>query len=172
MPKPCSTAGPGQRVVDVDPGRRGGGQRRRNRRDREAREHHAERAAGKAQRDDLRHVDGQQLTRPAAEALQDGDAAELLLHEHARDARHANAAEDHDDEADQTEIVFGAFEVFADIVFGRLVRADAREPLPKSRSARSSVDQPIERRIRHLDQPLVRRAAAERQQARSSASAS
>jgi hypothetical protein len=47
------------------------------------------------------------------DALEDGDAAELLAHEDARDAPHANPAEHHDDEADEAQEVLRALEVLA-----------------------------------------------------------
>jgi hypothetical protein len=64
---------------------------------------------------DLQHVGGQHLAGRRAQA-QDRDAADLLADEHPRDAPHADAAEDDDDEADQAEIVPGALEILADLV--------------------------------------------------------
>ena len=104
MPNPCSTAGPVSAVVDVDAGVAAAA-RSTESRDRERRQQHAKHAAGEAERDDLGHVDGQQLRRPPADALQDRDAPDLLLHEHARDARHADAAENHDHQADEAQVV-------------------------------------------------------------------
>ena len=47
--------------------------------------------------------------------------------EDARDARHADAAENDDDEADEAQVVLGALEVLADLVVGRPVRAGVDE---------------------------------------------
>ena len=52
----------------------------------------------------------------AADALQHGDAAHLLQDEDAGDARDRDAAEDHDDQPDQAQVVLGALEVPADVV--------------------------------------------------------
>ena len=62
-----------------------------------------------------------------ADAFQDGDAAHLLQDEHARDARHRDAAENHDDQADQAQVVLGAIEVPADLILGRPVRPGVDE---------------------------------------------
>ena len=126
MPSPCDDGRPGQRVGDLDAGRRAG-QQRRDRPHRQPGEHHAEQAAGQAEHRHLRDIDGEQLRRSRAEALQHRDALHLLLHEHAGDARHADAAEDHDHEADQAQVILGAGEFLADVVFGGLVGAHARE---------------------------------------------
>src|SRR5688572_23045522 len=116
----------GQRVRDVDAGR-DAGEQRRNRAHRQRRQRHAERAAGEPENRDLCDIDRQQLRRAPANALEDGDALHLLLHEHARHARHADAAENHDHQADEAQIVFGAGEILADVVFRRLVGAHACE---------------------------------------------
>ncbi len=84
--------------------------------------HDAEQAAGQAERHHLQDVDGDDLAAARAEALQDGDAADLLQDEDARDARHRDAAEDHDDQADQAQVVLGAIEIAADLILGRAER--------------------------------------------------
>ncbi len=96
-------------------------------RDRGARQHHAEQAAGQTERQHLQQVDADDLPAARADALQHGDAAHLLEHEDARDARHRDAAENHDDQADQAQIVLGAIEVPADLVVGRPVRSGVDE---------------------------------------------
>ena len=80
-----------------------------------ARERDAEQAAGQAERHHLQEVDGDDLAAARAEAFQHGDAAHLLQDEDARDARHRDAAEDDDDQADQAQVVLGAIEVAADL---------------------------------------------------------
>ena len=95
----------------------------------ERREWHASRAAreptpsrlpASAEQRHLQHVDRRAPARVGrAEALQDGDAADLLPHEHARHAPHADAAEHDDDEADEAEVVLGALEALADLILGR-----------------------------------------------------
>ena len=98
-----------------------------------------------------------------AHALQDGDAPDLLLDEHARDAPHADAAEHDHDEADQAQVVLGAEQVLADVVLGRSVRprldeavAEVRGELAGQRSTAS---------LAHAQQILVAGAAAEGEQA-------
>ena len=68
----------------------------------------AQHAPGQPEHDDLQHVGGEHLPRRRADALQDRDALDLLPHEHARDAPHADAAEHEDHEADQAQVVLGA----------------------------------------------------------------
>ena len=87
---------------------------------RRRREPDAEQAAGQAQQRDLQHIRREHLPGRRADALQDRDAADLLPHEHARDAPHADAAEHHDDEADQAQIVLGPLQVFADLILGAI----------------------------------------------------
>ena len=65
-------------------------------------------APGEPQQQHLRHIDREHLARGAPDALQDGDAADLLLHEHPRDARDADAAEDEDHQAHEAQVVLGA----------------------------------------------------------------
>ena len=72
-----------------------------------------------------------------ADALQHGDAADLLEDEDARDARHGDAAEDDDDQADHAEVVLGAIEVLADLVVGRAERARVDELVLEVRRAAS-----------------------------------
>ncbi len=62
-----------------------------------------------------------------ADALQHRDAADLLEDEHARHARHRDAAEDDDHQADQAQIVLRPVEVSADLVVGRAERARVDE---------------------------------------------
>ena len=104
-------------------GRRRPRQRERNRADRRAGDRDAEQAAGEAERHHLQQVHGDDLAAARAEALEHGNAANLLLDEHAHDARHGDAAEDDDDQADEAQVVLGAVEVAPDLVVARLVRA-------------------------------------------------
>ena len=85
--------------------------------EREPREPHAQHAAREAEEHHLQHVRGQHLPRGRAQALQDRDAADLLPDEHARHAPDADAAEHEDHEADQTEVVLGAHQIVADLIF-------------------------------------------------------
>ena len=105
-----------------------------------------------AEQQHLRHVDGEHLRRRGADALQDRDAPHLLLHEHARHARDADAAENQDDQADEAQVVLGAREVLAHLVFRAPVPADADE-LVRERVAQ--VVRPAPRR-----RPPARAAAA------------
>ncbi len=82
----------------------------------------AEHAARQAERQHLQQVDGDDLTAARADALQHGDAAELLKDEDPRHARHGDAAEDHDHQADHAQVVLGSIEVLAD----RIVRGPER----------------------------------------------
>ena len=68
----------------------------------------ADQAAGQAEQRHLRDVGRQHLRRGRADALQDRDALDLLPHEDARHAPHADAAEHDDDEADEAQVVLGA----------------------------------------------------------------
>ena len=112
-------------------------------------------AAGEAEHAAPGHVDRQHVADEAPDALQDGDAAHLLLHEHARHARDADAAENQHDEADQAQVVLGPLEILADVVLDLPVAADADElvaevaPTARGRSRRRL------RRTRHLQQQLT-----------------
>ena len=122
MPMPCAAALQRDAVVRLCQQRRRGAERERNRRDRRPRERDAEQAAGQAERHHLQHVDRDDLPAARADALQHGDAADLLQDEHAGHARHGDAAEDHDDQADQAQVVLRAIEVAADLIVGRAIR--------------------------------------------------
>ena len=62
-----------------------------------------------------------------AKALEDRDALDLLAHEDAGHAPHADAAEHDDHEADEAQVVLGADEVVADVVFEQRVRSRRHE---------------------------------------------
>ena len=64
-----------------------------------------EQRPSESQQGHLHHIDGQHIGSRGAEALQDRGATEPLLHEDARHAPDADAAENHDDEPDQAEVV-------------------------------------------------------------------
>ena len=108
-------------VVRLGEDRRRPAERDRDRRDRRLRDPDAEQAAGQAERHHLQDVDRDDLPAACADALQHRDAAHLLQDEHAGDARHRDAAEDHDDQADEAQVVLGALEIAADLIFGRPV---------------------------------------------------
>src|SRR5207245_4768615 len=105
---------------------------------------------------------GEGLAAPRADAVQDGDAAKFLQDEHARDARHGDAAENDDDEADQTQIVLSPIEVAADLVLIRSVRSRACELPSKIRA--ECLDQLVDALVRHLDQKLAAGAASHAEQ--------
>ena len=67
----------------------------------------------------------------APDALHHRNALDLLPDEHARDARHGDAAEHDDDEADEAEIIFRALEVFADLLLAIPIRTHAHELRPQ-----------------------------------------
>ena len=72
-------------------------------------------------------VDRDDLAAAGANAFQDRNAAHLLQDEHAGDARDRDTAEDHDDQADEAQVVLGALEVAADLIFRRAVRPNVDE---------------------------------------------
>ena len=117
-----------------------------------------ERAARQAQQHDLRQVDRQHLSRAAADALEDGDAPDLLLNEHARHARDADAAQNEDDQSHEAEIVLGAREVLIHPSFVLPVRADADEIVDErfrqlAGEHEARISSPRQRRwTRHLQQ--------------------
>ena len=161
---PLESRGNGQPV------RRGAerrGKRRRDRRDRQAGEQNAEAAARERQDHDLHEVRREHLTARRPEALQHGDAAQLLVHEHARDAPDPDAPQDHHGEADEAEVVLRALEVFADVLLGCAVPAHVHEPVAEL------LAQPFDQVARLAlafdpEEDRVARPAAERQQARGS----
>jgi hypothetical protein len=123
---------------------------------------HTEHAAGDPEEQDLRHVDGEDSTRGAPDALEDGNAAYLLLHEHARHARHANPAEDEHDQANETEIVLRPSEVLPHPIRIRPEAPAAHEFVGERRpQVRLRFRQPL---TGHEQQELARDAAAEREQ--------
>src|SRR4029453_104383 len=87
------------------------------------------------------------------------DALDLLLHEHPRDALHADAAEHDHDEADQTEVVLGPQQVLADVVLGRSVRARLHETVAEIPA--NLAGQAFNFALTHAKQDLVAGAAAE-----------
>ena len=164
IPSPCSAAGAVRPYDDAT--RRGGRRRQRggDGRDGARGQRHAEQAAGQAEHHHLQQVDGEDLRRARADALQDGDAADLLQDEHARHARHGDAAENHDDQARPGS---------GSSPPGRSSRRS--RPRWPGRSARATNsfakvgaqrgDERVERGLRDLQQQrCVRGAAAERQQ--------
>ena len=118
------------------------------------RQHDAEQASREAERQDLQQVDGDDLHGSRADALEHGDAADLLQDEHARDARDGDAAEDDDDQPDQAQVVLGAIEVPADLVVVRPVRAGVDELVLEVRAQRH--DQASIRSSGTFDQDLPR----------------
>ena len=130
-------------------------------------ERDAERAAGQAEQQDLRHVDAEHLRRRAADALQDGDAADLLLRRRRasrsrRRCRRGSARPDRPGSGSSRRAPGSRPSVFvrryaadADELVRRTLRAESRRHLVRSRGG-----------LGHPQQQLVRRAAAERQQAR------
>jgi hypothetical protein len=119
--------GRGESVAHSDPCGQRRTEERGDPRHHRHRDEHAGHAAEHAESQHLRHVDRQDLTTSGAQALEDGDAADLLLHEDSGDARDADAAQDDHDQADETQVVLGAGEVLAEVALGRLVRAHAHE---------------------------------------------
>ena len=107
--------------------RRGRAERERNGGNGRARHADAEQAPREAEEDHLQHVNRDDLPAPRADALQDRDAANLLEDEHTGYARHRDAAEDHDHQPDETQIILGAIEIAADLILGRSKRAGVDE---------------------------------------------
>ena len=77
----------------------------------------------------LRHVGGEHLPGRRPDALEDRDAPDLLLDEHARDAPDADPAEHDDHETDEAQVILRPRHVFADVVFCRSVRPRVDEPV-------------------------------------------
>ena len=123
---------------------------------------HAKQAPGQPQRQHLQHVDAEDLRRARADALEHRDALELLLDEDASDTRHADAAEDQHDEADQAQVVLGPLEVLADVALGALPRTDAHKLVAEGLPQVARVG--IEPRGIHAQHDLVPRPAAESEQ--------
>ena len=90
-----------------------------------------------AERQRLEQIHRQNLAARAADTFHDRDALDLLPHEHARHARHGDAAEHDDDEADEAQIVFGALEVFADLLL--------RDPDTSARARTAAAARPAAR---------------------------
>ena len=99
----------------------------RNARDGNAGHPYAQDAPGEAEHHDLEHVDRHDLAARGAGTFQHRDAVHLLQHEDARHARHGNAAQDDDDQADHAEVVLRPIEVAADFIVRRTVRAGVDE---------------------------------------------
>ena len=134
-----------------------------NHRDRNPRHQHADKAANNAQRQRLEEIDAENLTARATDALHDRDALDLLPHEHARHARHRDAAEHDNHETDQAEIIFGALEVFADLFLTISKGAHTYELRPQL--GLQIVCERVDLSIGNAQQHLARDAAAERDQA-------
>ena len=126
--RPCSAALHVTPYFDIRQQRRGSGtERERNGADGEAGQQDTQQAARQSQREDLQEVDRDDFAAAGAQALQDGDAANLLKNEDAGDARDGDAAEDDDDQADEAQVVLGAIEVAADLILVRAVRPHVGE---------------------------------------------
>ena len=99
-------------------------------------------AAGGREPQHQQHVGSEHLPGRRAEALEDRNAPHLLLHHDAGHTPNADAAEDHDREADQAEIVLRHREIAAEPILERPPRPDdddvalKRAPQP-SRAMRS-----------------------------------
>ncbi len=135
---------------------------RRNRGQHQGRERDAQHAARKAEQQNLGHVDGEHLSRAAPDALENGDAPHLLLDEHARDARHADAAENQHDQADEAQVVLGPRQVLTHLVLGAAIPAHVNELVGKRLPQLE--DDLLRNRLGHAQQLLVRRAAAKPEQ--------
>ncbi len=149
----------GQAIRDVA---ERGREPRRNRRQRRPGQADAEQASRQGEQGHLQHVGGQHLAGRRAEALQNRDAADLLAHEHARDAPDADPAQHDDDEPDETQEVLGALEAVADPVLRGAEGPRRHEPVPERLA-----DVPHQRLGGpggQLQQDLICRPAAERQQ--------
>ena len=120
------------------------------------------RLPSKSERQRLQEVHGKNLPARPADAFHDGDALDLLPHEHTRHARHGDAAEHDDHETDEAEIVFRALEVLADLFLAIPIRPHADELRPQLclQFARQRVDL----RFGNPQQHLTHHTAAERQQ--------
>ena len=153
---------PRDAVMRLRQDRRGRSERERNRGDRTLRHADAQEAPGEPERHHLQDVDRDDLAAASADAFQDGDAADLLEDEHARHARHRDAAEDDDDQPDEAEIVLGAIEVPSDLIFGGAVRPGVDELFLEVFPQRE--DQRLDALLGHLDQDHAARAAAEPEQ--------
>ena len=162
MPIACSIA-PGVSAWDKGSVAPAGSQLLRRGGQREPPEANAHDTAAQPEDHHLQQVYGHHLPGSSTEAFQHRDALQLLVDEHARDARHADAAEHDDDQSDQAEVVLGALQVLADFVLGRPVRAGGHEGVPEigSQSRHEGFDAPLI----DLQHHLVARAAAEREQA-------
>ena len=150
-------------VVRLRQDRRRRAEHQRDRRQHAARHRDAEQAAGQPERHHLQDVDRDDLAAARAEALEHGDAADLLQDEHARDARHRDAAEDHDDQADEAQVVLRAIEIAADLILGRPERSRVDEVVLEVLAQR--LDQRLDALLGHLHQHRAARAAAEAEQA-------
>ena len=137
IPRPCAAA---SRVTPYSASASSGVEsveHEGHRRDRGARQRHAEQTSGEAKRHHLQHVDADDLPAAGADALEHRNAADLLVHEDPRDARHGDPAENHDHEADHAEIVLGALEVSADLVVGASIRSNIHELVREAVAQRS-----------------------------------
>ena len=122
-----------------------------------------EQGPAQPQQGHLHHVDGQHAGVRGPEALQDGGAAEPLLHEYPGHAPDADAAQDDDDEADEAEIVLRPREVALDAVLRPPVGADADKRLPQVFP--QGPHERLDGLFRHPQQKLPVRAAREPEQA-------
>ena len=80
-------------------------------------ERNAQGASREPEQHHLQDVGRQDLLRRRPDALQDRDALDLLAHEHACDAPHADPAENEYDEADEAQVILGAGQVIANLIF-------------------------------------------------------
>ena len=99
------------------------------------------------------------MLRRGADAFEDRDALQLLLDEHARDARDTDAAEHEDHQAHEAQVVLGAREIFPEIVLGAAKRAHGDESVLER--VLQALAERFHARLVHLEHHLVVRAAAE-----------
>ncbi len=87
-------------------------------------ERHAQHAAREAERQRLRQVDAQHLSRPRAEAFQNGDGIHLMLQVRVHGRGHAQRAHNQRDQADEAEEGGGALQAARDDGMGLAVIGD------------------------------------------------
>ena len=86
-----------------------------------------------------------------------------MLDEHARDARDGDAAQNHDDQADEAEIIFRPIEIASHFVVGRAVRARSDELVFEI--LRQPGHKRLDAVVRHAHEEHATRAATEAQKA-------
>ena len=114
-------------VLSLGQQRRRRSKRQRDRRDGGPGDGDAEKAARKPKRHHLQQIDGDNLAVASAHTFQDGDALDFLKHEHPDDARHCNAAEDDNHQADKAEVILRAIEIAAHLIVVRTIRPHVDE---------------------------------------------